>query len=451
MANVRKPQAIFIGSDKVASVISGLLPEWNFLPTERSIRDFEHNFDTGKISEDIEIIMTTDKFFDHSGRSEDLQKIAARMSPYCLFIIICYDPSNKDIISEKIGDAVYTDGGVQSTNVYYVGKRGTAEAIRRASDTFIKNHNPEAEEAALIIDGREIDDYDDSEVEPTDQEIELEKARNVKSNYLGQVVCSTSSKGGSGKSTVAITLATLMAHSSYKAYEQGLADRPLKICLLDLDIRDGQVGFFTGYTNPTIFHIFKQDNVTAETVKSGIISSDSLKIDLILAPRKPRSANEMPPAFFLEVIAELKKMYDYVIIDTSVNYTDPLLEEVAYPVADLIVMVTEIVQTSIYSMTRWISEVTTPKSRGGMGIPKEKIGIVVNKSLANVSMDKDKIRTNSQGLRIITAIPSNQRLIAHATNINRMASLLQQDAIRVSYMRLAKAIVGNRWPLPEPV
>jgi Mrp family chromosome partitioning ATPase len=77
-----------------------------------------------------------------------------------------------------------------------------------------------------------------------------------KGDCLGQVIAVTSSKGGSGKSTVSITLATYLAHSSINSVKEGLLDsngqpvkKPLKVLLLDLDVRDGQVGFFTGFWN----------------------------------------------------------------------------------------------------------------------------------------------------------------------------------------------------------
>ena len=67
-------------------------------------------------------------------------------------------------------------------------------------------------------------------------------------------------------------------------------------------------------------------------------------------------------------------MYDYIILDTSVNYLDPLLEEVAYPMADKIILVTDMGISSVMGMARWIKETTDPKEEGGSGIDKNKIG-----------------------------------------------------------------------------
>lgn len=442
----RKPNAIFIGSQKISDYIEERVPDWNFIPSERNISDFESGLDSGDITEDIQVIITTDRFFDPTGRRQEFEKFVAKMSPYCLFIVISYQEELKQIIEEKVGDEYYRNGETGKERFYFIGQKEPKKNLMRVRNLFIEDHNPEAEEAAMILNGEEVSHEDHT---PTPAEEELKRVKEIKSEYLGQVLASTSSKGGSGKSTVAITFSTLLAHAGIRARKDGLADRDLKICLVDLDVRDGQVGFFTGVTRPTVFQIQK-DGLSRESIENAIIHDEKLKIDLILAPRRPKSADEIPPEFYLELIGHLKKMYDYIILDTSVNYTDPLLEKVAYPTADLIVMVTEVVATSIYSMTRWIQEVTTSEARGGMGIPKSKIGIVINKSLSNVEMDKGKIMTNAQGVQIITAIPSNQRLIAHATNINSMNQLLKQEAILASYMRLVNAVVGKRWPVVKP-
>ena len=449
----RKPRAIFIGSSKVSDFLKGNLPDWEFLPPEKRLIDFERGIDSGDISDDIQVIITTDKHFDESGRNQTFENIVASMSPLCLFIVVNYDPKLKSLMQERINRVLYGLGYSDSReNYYFIQTTNFKDSIKRVERIFIEKNvndpNSLSRGAALILDGRE--ESEGLEEDHTEEkQSEIDKVRNTKSEYLGQVVTSTSSKGGSGKSTVAITLATLISHASIRARKDGLTDRDLKVCIVDLDVRDGQLGFFTGLTSPTLFHIVNQ-GVSEETVRKNTHKDDKLKIDLILAPRSPRTASNIPPEFYLELIAQLKKMYDYIILDTSVNYTDPLLEEVAYPVANLIIMVTEIVTTSVYSMVRWIHEVTQSKEKQGMGISKDKIGIVINKALSDVDMDKNKIINSAQGVPIITAIPSNQKTIAHATNINSMNKLLANRSILDSYMRLAKAVVGRRWTIVEP-
>ena len=143
-------------------------------------------------------------------------------------------------------------------------------------------------------------------------------------------------------------------------------------------------------------------------------------------------------------------MYDFIFLDTSVNYLDPLLEKVAYPMADQIVAITDIPNVSIFSLTRWIQEVTNPVEKNGMGLPKSKIGLVVNKYIGKV-LDKTMLEQNAQGVQILSIIPSNPRLVTHVTNNHNMNLLLQHDDMRPAIARIARAIVGTRAVLSERV
>ena len=62
------------------------------------------------------------------------------------------------------------------------------------------------------------------------------------SPYAGRVIAFTSSKGGVGKSTTALSVATALVEQSKKAVAAGLEDRELKVCLVDLDTQDAQDG-----------------------------------------------------------------------------------------------------------------------------------------------------------------------------------------------------------------
>jgi hypothetical protein len=53
------------------------------------------------------------------------------------------------------------------------------------------------------------------------------------------------------------------------------------------------------------------------------------------------------------------------------------------------------------------------------------------------------------GLPIISVIPSNPKLAAHAANLQSMELLLKHQEIRASIRRLAKAVVGKKYQLSD--
>jgi len=452
------PNVIYIGPAAVGEHLVGMRSDWNFFPHVPDISTFRAGLSNRTIDNDIQVVMIVDKFFDPQARDTSFEKLVSSLSPYCMLCVISYNPDLRGPILDRIEHERFTNSHPDG-KVYFVESSRPNKTIDEAIDHFLQDPPAEAEDAAAIISGGTYVPQANADAEPTGEQapVQVTAPPIPRGDTLGQVIAVTSSKGGSGKSTVSITLATYLAHSSINSVKEGLLDsfgnpvkKPLKVLLLDLDVRDGQVGFFTGFWKPTVMKL-RRMGISRESIEETKIYDEGLKIDVMLAPRRPRSAEELPPEFYVELITHLRSMYDYIILDTSVNYLDPLLEKVAYPMADLIVMVTEVVSTSVFSMARWVQEVTSPLDQNGMNIPKRKIGIVVNKSLKSVNMTGKKIAENAQEVPIVSVIPSNQRLIAHATNVNSMEVLLEHDDLRPSFARLAESIVGGKYPLSKTV
>lgn len=445
-----KPRVIYIGPEQIIKALQPSRPDWNFVASVRNIAELWDGLQEGTISNEVEVIITIDLFFREDGSDTQFEQLIATMSPYCLFLVLQYKPEVESSIRERVETSA-TALSSEVSDFYFIKRKGANVSIDQAKHHYIQNS-----ENTLVADrlaGREsvqeIPEIEEMEAAKIVEQ-NAEFFEEVESDFMGKVVSCTSSKGGSGKSTVAITLATYLAHTSQNSVREGLEDRALKVIVLDLDVRDGQIGFLTGALKPTILNM-RSNGINDSTLLETVIHSQRLGIDLLLAPKRPRLSDDTPPEFYLELIRFLKKHYDYIILDTSVNYLDPLLEKVAYPVSDLIVFVTDIVVNSVYSMTRWVQEVTKPKSQQGMGISAKKIGIVVNKSISNVNMSGEKIAGAALGIPVITVIPNNAKLIAHAANLQSMESVLKHVDIKHSIRRLARAVVGKGYTLSDTV
>lgn len=446
----QKPRAIFIGVPTVAKALSELRQEWDFIPSVPDIATFWEGLNSGAIDANIQVILTLDQFFDPTGTDTSLEQLIVTMGPYCFFGVVSYTPSMDEQLRERVLYESYSQGVSESSLYYPIDPKNPNRSFDVALQRFEREAPETAEEAAAILSGRPAGtagkySKEDYQVGPAASSLgEVSES----SEYLGQIVAVTSSKGGSGKSTIATTLSAYLAYASEASWRQKLEDRPLKVILLDLDVRDGQLGFLTGNSKPTVLHL-ALNGINEESLNETIIHSNRLKVDLLLAPKKPRSAEDTPPDFYIELLQQLRMRYDYIILDTSVNYLDPLLEKVSYPVADQIIFVSDIVLTSTFSMTRWIKELTKPRAQGGMGINTNKIGIVVNKALADVNMDSSKIERAALGLPILTAVSSNPKLVSHSVNMQSMELLLKHPQIRYAIRKLARVIVGSKYELSD--
>ena len=248
----------------------------------------------------------------------------------------------------------------------------------------------------------------------------------------------TSSKGGSGKSTASILLAGSIARATANA------GKPLTVCLIDLDTRDGQVASLIGKFMPTALNIRVQPVWDEERIRRNLVHANGLNIDALLAPIRPRTADTVGPEFYRTIIRSLQRMFDVVVMDTSVQYLDPLIAQVALPEAEEILFVTTLASTAVQGMARALREITAPSDESGLGIPREKIGIIVNQSVANVGMERDQVLAAGLGVPVVGVIPLATKDVLTATNLNRMHSLLDHPLIGPAYNELAKACLPDR-------
>lgn len=255
----------------------------------------------------------------------------------------------------------------------------------------------------------------------------------------GQLTISVvSSKGGSGKSTTAMMLAGQIAHSSHAA------GKPLSVALVDLDVKDAQVGTMIGQVMPTALNIRVQDEWSDTVVKTHMVRANDLGVDCLLAPVRPRSADVVGPEFYRVIIRSLQRQYDVVILDCSVDYLSPLLSTVAFPESDEILVTTTLINTAIGGLARMIREMTTPADHGGMGLPREKIGIVVSQNTADVGVGREEVLAAGMGVPVIGVIPLATVDVMSATNANQMFKLLYHPALGPAYHRLASTCLPGR-------
>lgn len=257
-----------------------------------------------------------------------------------------------------------------------------------------------------------------------------------------------SSKGGSGKSTSAICLAGMIAKATAGAGE------PKSVVLVDLDTRDGQVGSLIAQYMPTAVNIRLMDEITPETVRANLVHDKRLGIDALLAPVRPRNADDVGPEFYAQVIQVLQTTHDVVILDCSVNYLEGLLGT-AFALSDEILFVTTLATTSVQGMARALTEMTADPAQGGLGIPKEKIGIVANQVIKNVGMDRTKLLRAALGAELLGQIPAEHDQVLVQTNANRMDLLLKHPRLGPAYLRLAQRCLphmamADLFPAPAP-
>lgn len=444
----------FVGPQIAHEGFSKMSTEWDFqvpFTTPDAFTNAYDNMIEDEFSSDTKMVIFFTQTFDK--RYEELADLVTHLAPDMVvgILILQKDEIERTFIDNAIEESrehyknKLGDEFNEAAPYYYIEYEEAQTHLIDAVNQYVSDPNVESEVRnrvrSLIPEAAYLDE--DNIEETNEDEIIIPE---LAEHEYGEVIVTTSSKGGSGKSTVSVSLASMMSNASINGVQAGLEDEPLKICVVDLDVRDGQLGIINGATSktPNVANIFQEYDgitLTEEQIQSGIYKSKKHNLDFIFAVSNVRFASQIPPNFYAELIQRLRGMYDFVILDTSVNYLDPLLEKVAYPLADKILFVTDMGASSVVGMARWIRETTDSKDVQGSAIDKGKIGIVVNKTMLNVGMTAEKIESAAQGIEVLAFLPSVPSLMVYASNTNSLDRIFSVPQINKSFDVLARSVV----------
>lgn len=445
---MNKHKLIFIGPQPIFEAFNGMEETWDFQIPVSSVEEFDNevNKEVSRIDENTSVIILFSRLFDSD--PDLFSKTVAFYAPYSVVCILIpnADISKKILIEQSIKKAQYDlgqKGGYDiNTPFYFVLYENPQQEIFFSINEYVNSPiiDEETKEGIRPM----LQSLSTPIVSTEDEEDDFVVNKETIPEGKGQIIAVTSSKGGSGKSTVSIVLGSYIAKASKNAFSKGLVEKPLSVCIVDMDTRDGQLGFLTGKTKPTIIDMIENGLGSFEQLRKFIIYNENLECSLVLAAKRPRSATEISSEIYRQLISTLKANYDIVILDTSVNYLDPLLENVCYPMADKIILVSDMGISSVMGCSRWIKEVVMTNFDEKPIIPQEKVGVVINKALPNINMSEAKLEKAMSGFPILSLIPSLPTTILYAANSSALEKVLNVKALNDSFKEIAESIVDER-------
>lgn len=423
---------------------------WDIQPHVETVSDFWNGLQSGYLPSDSDIVIFNDSSLVQGDEEEYQQLVAAltQLAEHALIIVLFYDYDNN---YGRIQSDVMETAKASQVDLYrFYGVNTQENDMNYELSKVMEEYSTQpriiatAAQLANVQAEPERPMHSAPSFPPAADHATPAVQHEPQASQRGKILVSTSSKGGSGKTTVALCTGTMLYYASVKAVELGLREKPLNIVLVDLDIRDGQIGLNIGVTVPTALNILIDDSnedgvPSKETIRENLVYAEPLGIHTLLAPKRPRTAAHLDPGFYQNIISQLTEMFDIVILDTSVNYMDTLLAKVALPMADSIMFVGDMSAGAIYGMTRWVDEVTTEVEKGGSGIDINKIGIIINKSARNLGVDSEILSQASNGAEIVCAIPLDSAAVIAASNHRRLNDIIQQhDLISPAYYEIVQ-------------
>jgi pilus assembly protein CpaE len=213
----------------------------------------------------------------------------------------------------------------------------------------------------------------------------------------GKVVTIYSPKGGTGCTTLATNLAV------------ALHNEDTRVVLLDANLQYGDVAmFFNEQGKNTILDIAPRvDDLDIDVVEEIMIKHEASGVHILAAPQRPELAEKLSVEQFAKVLDFLRRMYSYVVVDTSSLLTDIVLAAIDH--SDAIILVTTQDIPAIKNARLFLDLLQT------MGIDRSRVVFVMNKYDRRIAITPERVGENLRE-KVSAVIPLDERIVIPAVN-----------------------------------
>lgn len=211
----------------------------------------------------------------------------------------------------------------------------------------------------------------------------------------GKVITVMSTKGGVGKTVLAVNLAVTLARSGNRT------------CLVDLDLQFGDVAIMLGLPpERTISDLMGSIDRLDEPLLAGYLTEHQSGIKALLAPVRPEDAETVTTGRLARVLDMLRGMFDYVVIDTSASLDETLLT--ALDRSDQICAMTMMDVASVKNMRISLQKMQQ------LGYDGHLVKLILNRADSKVFLQPSEVE-KAVGRPIFAKIPSD-RLVPRSVN-----------------------------------
>jgi len=200
-----------------------------------------------------------------------------------------------------------------------------------------------------------------------------------------------------GKSLIAANLAVSMANET-----KG------KVALVDLDLQFGDIGVLLNldHSQGITDLIENIDHMDPEFIRE-IMVDGPYGIKVLLTPISPELADLVTVDHVRRIFSELRKMFDYIIVDSSAHLGEINLEVLDH--ADRVVVVTSLSIPAIKNTKLAL------KIFDSLSISPDRVVLLLNKSDAHSEFNKESVEANLR-FPIAGQIPNDPKLVINSIN-----------------------------------
>jgi len=246
------------------------------------------------------------------------------------------------------------------------------------------------------------------------------------SRTQGRCICVTSASGGAGATTIACNL----------ALELGLlADKDC--ALMDMDLQFGDIAEnFDCEVKYTLYDLATSGSDLDRTVITDSITKLPCKVALLTRPAHLEQHEVITPELVHRVIDILMNAYANVVIDVP-RRIEPCTVA-ALRQAELTLIVCQLQVPSVRNARRYFEALMQ------LGIPRERIEIVVNRCDSNAKRITTKDIEETVNKPVFATVPNDYQFVARSLDYGRpIAAIDRSNAVRSALRKMAKRVLGE--------
>ncbi|NPV90191.1 MAG: septum site-determining protein MinD [Firmicutes bacterium] len=246
---------------------------------------------------------------------------------------------------------------------------------------------------------------------------------------MGEVIVVTSGKGGVGKTTATANIGTALA---------ALGNR---VVLVDTDIGLRKLDLVLGLENRIVFHLVDVTSGNCR-LKQALIRDKRIEGLYFLPAAQTRDKTAVTPQQMYDLCMELKKEFDYVLIDCPAGIEQGFKNAIAG--ADRALVVTNPEISSVRDADRIIGLLESAEIPDPLLIVNRIRPQMVRKGdMLDVSDILDNLRID-----LIGVVPEDEKVLV-STNRGEPAVLNENSKAGTAFRNIALRITGEEVPLME--
>ncbi len=213
----------------------------------------------------------------------------------------------------------------------------------------------------------------------------------------GEVVLIYSPKGGAGCTTIATNLAVALHNE----------ETPVVIVDGNLQFGDVAVMLNERSRNSIIDLAPRSDELDPDIVENVLITHGDSGVKILTAPSRPEYAESVTGEQFSQIINYLRKLYSYVIVDTSSSLTDVVLSAIDSSTLVILIVTQDIPSINNSRLFLDLADV--------LGVNRKNLVFVMNRYDKRIAITPDKVGENLHQ-EVMSVIPSDERTVVPSVN-----------------------------------